>query len=100
MGDRTGSGSISVTKVHEAFEVFDIDGDGIIDKSELAEVEAWSKSYTGQVQKAFAAFDLNGDGIIDQREFKDALQACDKFFTPRVIGALVDEADADGDGCV
>ena len=62
-----------------AFQMFDRDGSGKIDSSELHQLlagEEFRDVYTQeQLQQAIAEVDANGDGEIDYVEFKEMMRS-------------------------
>mmetsp|Transcript_65852 Transcript_65852/g.122883 ORF Transcript_65852/g.122883 Transcript_65852/m.122883 type:complete len:503 (-) Transcript_65852:95-1603(-) len=59
------------------------------------------KGVSSELRELFKLFDRNGDGMIDRQEFADVLKLADEdYFTPAVVGMLLDEADADGNGII
>jgi Ca2+-binding EF-hand superfamily protein len=58
-------------EVKVAFDKYDADGSGAIDKDELAQLsKELGHELTGEeLEKALKDLDLNGDGVIDMKEF-------------------------------
>jgi len=65
-------------KTREAFRVFDLDGNGFIDKDELKLVMERLGEHLSEedVSAMFKEADLNGDGQIDFDEFRTLLGSC------------------------
>ncbi|GAB1610829.1 neo-calmodulin-like [Argonauta hians] len=65
-------------KTREAFRVFDIDGNGYIDKRELQQVmKRLGENISDEdVKEMFREADLNNDGKIDFNEFRQLLGSC------------------------
>ena len=100
-----------------AFDLFDADGDGVVDGAELA---AGLGALCGgphdvKVRLCFDLFDADGDGYLDEWEIRQYLQAVYRTSPARPVDAtgtpiapealaaataqtIVDEADADGAG--
>lgn len=56
--------------VRSAFRIFDTDGDGQIDSSELSKILAQTLE---EVDGVLPQFDTNGDGVLDESEFRRIL---------------------------
>ncbi|KAG8181787.1 hypothetical protein JTE90_000079 [Oedothorax gibbosus] len=59
------------TELHEAFRVFDKNGDGFISPAELRQVmnNLGEKLSEEEVQDMITEADVNGDGLVDYKEF-------------------------------
>jgi Ca2+-binding EF-hand superfamily protein len=53
----------------EAFRFFDVDGDGLIDETELAQGFAKHNIEIGELSRLVSLFDENKDGKLGYREF-------------------------------
>jgi hypothetical protein len=62
---------MSANEVRVAFDKYDADGSGAIDKEELALLskELGNELTDEELEKALKDLDLNGDGVIDFKEF-------------------------------
>ena len=57
----------------EAFRFFDVDGDGLIDETELAQGFAKHNIEIGELSRLVSLFDENKDGQLGYREFQTLL---------------------------
>merc|ERR1719412_3193684 len=100
----------SVSDAREAFQRFDINGDGVMDREEMRQMMNFAsgkKVSDGEVDALFRAGDLDGDGQVDMHEFirlmfpscSDALAKLQKSY-PNLneVKAAFRKFDADGDG--
>ena len=64
-------GEMRENEVKVAFDKYDADGSGAIDKEELGELskELGHELNQDELDKALKDLDLNGDGVIDMKEF-------------------------------
>ena len=69
----------------KAFEVFDLNGDGVVSQDELVRiltrptgVDAMTKETAVAFVNRFEVFDKNGDGVLNIDEFATALAAVSK----------------------
>jgi len=63
----------------QAFRIFDRDGNGKIDKSEMGAVlgdDGVKNTMKGDLEKMMSEIDKNGDGEIDFEEFMEMMRAC------------------------
>merc|ERR1719431_2090173 len=100
----------SVSDAKAAFQRFDINGDGVMDKEEMREMmtsAAGKKVSDAEVIALFQKGDLDGDGQVDMHEFiRLMFPACSEgisklqksFSTLNEVKAAFRKFDADGDG--
>merc|ERR1719204_910472 len=100
----------SVSDAKAAFQRFDVNGDGVMDKEEMKQMmnfAAGKKVSDGEVSALFSAGDLDGDGQIDSHEFiRLMFPACSQALTklqktyPNLheVKAAFRRFDSDGDG--
>merc|ERR1711892_542128 len=100
----------SVSDAKAAFQRFDINGDGVMDKGEMKEMmnsASGKKVSDGEVDALFKKGDLDGDGEIDMHEFiRLMFPACSEgisrlqksFANLNEVKAAFRKFDADGDG--
>jgi Ca2+-binding EF-hand superfamily protein len=100
----------SVSDAKAAFQRFDINGDGVMDKEEMREMmtsAAGKKVSDAEVNALFQKGDLDGDGQVDMHEFiRLMFPACSEgisklqksFSTLNEVKAAFRKFDADGDG--
>jgi len=100
----------SVSDAKAAFQRFDINGDGVMDKEEMKQMmnsAAGKKVSDAEVNALFQKGDIDGDGQLDMHEFirlmfpacSDALSKLQKSY-PNLneVKAAFRKFDADGDG--
>lgn len=65
------SGNLSEHEAREAFEVVDVNGDGMISEEELRHLsERLGEPFSDeQIEKIFSQADADGDGLISLAEF-------------------------------
>jgi len=100
----------SVSDAKSAFQRFDINGDGVMDKEEMRQMmnsAAGKKVSDAEVNALFQKGDLDGDGQIDMHEFiRLMFPACSEgisklqksFANLNEVKAAFRKFDADGDG--
>merc|ERR1712106_1056785 len=100
----------SVSDAKAAFQRFDINGDGVMDKGEMKQMmnsASGKKVSDGEVDALFKKGDLDGDGEIDMHEFiRLMFPACSEgisklqksFANLNEVKAAFRKFDADGDG--
>merc|ERR1712106_612748 len=100
----------SVSDAKAAFQRFDINGDGVMDKGEMKQImnsASGKKVSDGEVDALFKKGDLDGDGEIDMHEFiRLMFPACSEgisklqksFANLNEVKAAFRKFDADGDG--
>ena len=78
------------SKVVEAFRLFDEDGSGSIDASEMKRmlINLGEKITLEEAEKVIRVFDQNGDGMIDVEEFAKAITREKLMGTHALTGAL------------
>eukprot|EP00092_Neocalanus_flemingeri_P000651 GFUD01000693.1.p1 GENE.GFUD01000693.1~~GFUD01000693.1.p1 ORF type:complete len:3364 (-),score=1087.83 GFUD01000693.1:1093-10800(-) len=100
----------SVSDAKAAFQRFDINGDGVMDKEEMKQMmtsASGKKVSDGEVNALFQKGDLDGDGEVDMHEFiRLMFPACSEgisklqksFANLNEVKAAFRKFDADGDG--
>lgn len=100
----------SVSDAKAAFQRFDINGDGVMDKEEMKQMmnsASGKKVSDGEVNALFQKGDLDGDGQVDMHEFiRLMFPACSEgisklqksFANLNEVKAAFRKFDADGDG--
>merc|ERR1719450_983379 len=100
----------SVSDAKAAFQRFDINGDGVMDKDEMRQMmtsAAGKKVSDAEVNALFQKGDIDGDGQLDMHEFirlmfpacSDALSKLQKSYPSlNEVKAAFRKFDADGDG--
>ena len=100
----------SVSDAREAFQRFDINGDGVMDREEMRQMMNFAsgkKVSDGEVEALFKAGDLDGDGQVDMHEFiRLMFPACSEALTKlqktypslNEVKAAFRKFDSDGDG--
>ena len=94
---RQGS-SVASAEVHSLLKQMDVDGTGTIDYPEFlaATLHQAQLEREDNMARAFAKFDADGSGSITKKELAQGLR--ETGVTPAEVNAIVEEADADGDG--
>ncbi|KAF4516399.1 hypothetical protein B566_EDAN008522 [Ephemera danica] len=64
-------------KLRWTFKLYDINGDGCITRSELADIVEEDRKAREQVDRVFKKLDINQDGVITIEEF---IESCLKVF--------------------
>ena len=78
-------------KLVDAFSIFDINGDGVVDEEELIRIltrpqsTAMSREDAKDLITHFKAFDKNGDGVLNIDEFATALASVKNIQQTRQI---------------
>jgi len=117
--DKNGDGMLSPEEIYEALfshgltspavleEVMrsvDSNGSGSLDYTEFlaATIDQKLCARRDIIQSAFRTFDLDGDGRITREELQQVLSSddIDHSPSPMRVQRMVDEADANGDGCI
>merc|ERR1719297_764513 len=100
----------SVSDARAAFQRFDINGDGVMDREEMRQMMNFAsgkKVSDGEVDALFRAGDLDGDGQVDMHEFirlmfpscSEALTKLQKTYPSlNEVKAAFRKFDSDGDG--
>jgi len=100
----------SVSDAKAAFQKFDVNGDGVIDRSEMKKMMCFASGKTvsdSEVEVLFKQGDLDGDGQIDMQEFiklmfpqsSSALSKLQsKYQNLNDVRAAFRKCDSDGDG--
>eukprot|EP00771_Trimastix_marina_P003701 gnl/Trimastix_PCT/5041.p1 GENE.gnl/Trimastix_PCT/5041~~gnl/Trimastix_PCT/5041.p1 ORF type:complete len:408 (+),score=30.76 gnl/Trimastix_PCT/5041:34-1224(+) len=88
--------------LREAFLLFDLNGDMVIDQSELTNVcEALGLTFTKErIQRMMREFDLDGNGILDFEEFSKMMKTfwCDGVHDEQEIREAFEVIDTNKDG--
>ncbi|XP_028676067.1 calcium-binding protein LPS1-alpha-like [Erpetoichthys calabaricus] len=109
-------------EIHEAFKVFDKDGDGSISAAELhlamknlgekltedeiyemineADIDGDGQISFEEFKEAFSLFDRDGDGTITTRELGTVIRSLGQTATDQVLQDMVNEVDVDGKGTI
>ncbi|XP_064884173.1 uncharacterized protein LOC102085725 isoform X4 [Columba livia] len=81
-------------ELREAFDLFDPDGEGLIDVGDL-KAEPCEKK---EILKVFNAFDCDGTGKISLEDLKAVAEEVGEDISEEELQEMIDEADVDGDG--
>lgn len=96
-------GELDTKQAEEMFHNLDVDGDHMLNKSELM-LSVTNKVLCDRQERLYSAFvrlDLNGDGVIDKDEMQAALNDSNVLEEFKFLGSLDDiikAADLNGDG--
>lgn len=88
-------------RIRDAFNIYDKNKDGIIQRDELAdvlEIFLGHKPTSHQLDNIFSKVDSNKDGVIDYKEF-ERMMLLRKASTKRYI-SLFNQYDKNGDGFI
>ncbi|XP_039139770.1 LOW QUALITY PROTEIN: calcium-dependent protein kinase 10-like [Dioscorea cayenensis subsp. rotundata] len=83
-------------------EAADIDGNGVLDYGEFVAITVHLQQIENDehLRRAFLFFDKNGSGYIEIDELKDALSDDSGHVDTQVLNDIIQEVDADKDGCI
>eukprot|EP00095_Tigriopus_kingsejongensis_P000707 maker-scaffold58_size443543-snap-gene-3.23 protein:Tk00707 transcript:maker-scaffold58_size443543-snap-gene-3.23-mRNA-1 annotation:"Calmodulin" len=91
-------------EIREAFKVFDGDGNGYIDRRELAIMLKFlgepmlEEEISAIIEEADVDKDGDGNGFISRQELTVVMMNLGETLTTEEIEAMIEEADCDGDG--
>ncbi len=81
-----------------ALELFDVDGDGVLNEAERGEARAFAEArMAARKAKILAEFDADGDGVLSEAERK-AVREAKRAEMEAKRAAMVKRFDVDGDG--
>ncbi|KAH7661924.1 Non-specific serine/threonine protein kinase protein [Dioscorea alata] len=83
-------------------EAADIDGNGVLDYGEFVAITVHLQQIENDehLRRAFLFFDKNGSGYIEIDELKDALSDDSGHVDTQMLNDVIQEVDADKDGCI
>ncbi|KAJ8309336.1 hypothetical protein KUTeg_014210 [Tegillarca granosa] len=90
-------------ELQKMIDEVDIDGNGTIEFDEFLQMMVSKMKDTDsdeEIREAFKVFDLDGNGVIGKHELRMVMMALGERLTEEEVDAMVQHADADGDGQV